>query len=81
MCRPSQSRATKQPDEVRTLIDNAPYRPNAAKDAGLIDGVAYRPEIEKELKTRLGYKEEDPLRLVRYSDYDDVRPESVAWKR
>ena len=32
----------KSPEEVRTIIDNAPYRPQAAKDAGLIDGIAYR---------------------------------------
>ena len=71
----------KTPDEVRALIDNAPYRPHAAKDAGLIDGVAYRPEIEKELKTRLGYKEEDQLRLVRYSEYNEVRPESLGLEK
>ena len=68
----------KTPDEIRALIDNSPYRPHAAKDAGLIDGVAYRPEIEKELKTLLGYKEEDQLRLVRNSEYEDVRPQSLG---
>lgn len=68
----------KTPDEVRALIDNSPYRPQAAKDAGLIDGVAYRPEIEKQLKSQLGYKDEDPLKLVRSSEYNQVRPDSLG---
>ena len=71
----------KSVEEVRTLIDNAPYRPQAAKDAGLIDGVAYRPEIEKELKALLGYKEEDPLKVVRSSQYNDVRAESLGLEK
>ena len=29
---------------------------------GLIDGVAYHDQIEKELKAKLGYKETDSLR-------------------
>ncbi len=66
---------------MRALIDNAPYRPQAAKDVGLIDGVAYRPEIEKELKTSLGYKEEDPLRLVRSSEYNLVSAESLGLEK
>jgi protease-4 len=68
----------KSTDEVRAIIDNAPYRPQAAKDAGLIDGVGYRPEIEKQLKTLLGYKEEETLRVVRNSEYEKVAPESVG---
>ncbi|MDQ5846501.1 MAG: S49 family peptidase, partial [Acidobacteriota bacterium] len=55
----------KSSDEMRALIDNAPYTPQKAKEAGLIDGVAYRDEIENELKSKLGYKESDPLRLVK----------------
>ena len=51
--------AANLPEEVRAIIDNAPYSAAKAKGAGLIDGVAYRDEIEKELKTQLGYKETD----------------------
>src|SRR5881394_2335061 len=40
-------------DEVKTLIDNAPYSAAKAKDAGLIDGAIYRDEVEKEMKKRL----------------------------
>jgi protease-4 len=71
----------KSVEEVRALIDNAPYRPHAAKDAGLIDGVAYRPEIEKELKAQLGYKEEDPLKVVRSSEYSKVSAESLGLEK
>lgn len=71
----------KSVEEVRALIDNAPYRPHAAKDAGLIDGVAYKPEIEKELKAQLGYKEEDPLKVVRNSEYSKVSAESLGLEK
>ena len=48
---------SKSPDDVRKLIDNAPYTASQAKDAGLIDGALYHEDVEKELKKRLGYKE------------------------
>src|SRR5678809_5129 len=44
----------KTSDQVRAIIDDAPYGALKAKDTGLIDGVAYREELEKELKTKLG---------------------------
>ena len=47
----------KTSDQVRAIIDDAPYGSAKAKDAGHIDGVAYREDLEKELKTKLGYKE------------------------
>ncbi len=52
----------KTSEEVRAIIDDAPYGAAKAKEAGLIDGVAYRDELEKELKAKLGYKEADQLR-------------------
>ena len=68
----------KSVDEVRALIDDAPYGAAKAKELGLIDGVAYHDEIEKELKTKLGYKESDQLRMVQGSSYSDVEPESLG---
>ena len=68
----------KSPEDVRTLIDNAPLRATQAKDAGLIDGANYRDEVEDELKKRLGYKEPDKLRLVKHNDYRRVAPESLG---
>ncbi len=68
----------KSPEEVRTLIDNAPYNAVQAKDAGLVDEALYRDEVEKQLKTLLGYKETDSFVGVRGVDYRDVSPESLG---
>jgi protease-4 len=68
----------KTSDQVRAIIDDAPYGAAKAKEIGLIDGATYREDLEKELKTQLGYKEADPLRIVKSSDYNDVPPESLG---
>jgi protease IV len=68
----------KSPEEVRALIDNAPYNAQTAKEAGLIDESLYKDEVEKQLKTLLGYKETDTLATVRGYDYRDVSPESLG---
>lgn len=68
----------KSSDEMRTIIDDAPYSAAKAKEMGLIDGVGYRDEIEKELKTKLGYKESDELRVVKGSTYSGIEPESLG---
>jgi len=67
----------KSPDDVRALIDQAPFSPAQAQANGLIDGASYREDVENELKNRLGYKQDDKLRLVRGSAYRDVSPESL----
>ncbi len=68
----------KSAEEVRALIDEAPYSAPKAKEAGLIDGVAYREELDKELKSKLGYKEDEQLRLVKSSSYKEIKPESLG---
>lgn len=68
----------KTPEEIKGLIDNAPYSAEQAKDAGLIDGVAYREELEKELKKRLGYKDDDELHIARAGDYRQISQESLG---
>ena len=68
----------KSPEEMRALIDEAPYSAWNAQKAGLIDGANYRDEVEQELKNRLGYKESDKLRLVQDSVYRDVEPGSLG---
>jgi len=65
-------------DEVRALIDNAPYSAAKAKEAGLIDNVAYRDELEKELKAKLGYKETETLPIVRSSSYREIEAQSLG---
>ena len=67
----------KSPDEMKALIDNAPYNGPAAKQAGLIDEVAYLDELEKQIKTTLGYKETDTFFPVR-GEYRDVSPEGLG---
>ncbi len=68
----------KSVEDVRALIDNAPYGAPQAKEVGLIDEAAYRDQLDKELKSKLGYKESDDLRLVNGSAYRDVAPESLG---
>ena len=68
----------KSVDEVKSLIDNAPYSAAQAKDAGLIDGALYHDDVEKELKKRLGYKEGDELHIARGSDYKQISQESLG---
>jgi protease-4 len=68
----------KSGEEVRAIIDNAPYSAPDAQKIGLIDGANYRDEVERELKGRLGYKESDELRLTRAEDYDEVEEESLG---
>jgi protease-4 len=67
----------KTPAEMYTLIDNAPYNAVQAKQAGLIDEVAYHDEVEKQMKAMLGYKETDQFTPVR-AEYRDVSPESLG---
>jgi len=68
----------KTPDEVKALIDNAPYNAEQAKTAGLIDDAMYRDEVEKQFKKLLGYKDTDTFVAVRGSEYRDVAPESLG---
>src|SRR5437763_4674327 len=69
---------SKSVDEVKSLIDNAPYNAAQAKDAGMIDGALYHDDVEKELKKRLGYKENDELHIARSSDYKQISQESLG---
>ena len=68
----------KTPEEVRALIDNAPYNATKAKEAGLIDEAMYKDDVEKQFKKMLGYKDTDTFVPVRSADYRDVRPESLG---
>src|SRR6266571_3360398 len=65
-------------EDVKALIDNAPYNAAQAKDAGLIDGALYHDEVEKELKKRLGYKDSDELHIAKGSDYRQISQESLG---
>ena len=69
---------SKTPDDMKAIIDNAPYTAAQAKEAGLIDGALYHDEVEKELKKRLGYKESDELNIARAGDYRQISQESLG---
>lgn len=68
----------KSSDDVKKLIDSAPYTAAQAKEAGLIDGLLYRDEVDKELKKRLGYKDTDDLHIARAGDYKQITQESLG---
>ncbi len=68
----------KSPEDVKAMIDNAPYNAKQAQSQGLIDEALYRDEVYEKLKTQLGYKEEDKLRTVSTSDYRDITADSLG---
>lgn len=72
---------SKTPDQMKALIDNAPYTAAQAKEAGLIDGTLYHDEVEKDLKKRLGYKDSDELPITRAGDYRQITQESLGLNR
>jgi protease IV len=69
---------SKSADDVKTLIDGAPYNANQAKSLGLIDGALYRVQVDDDLKTRLGYKEGDKLRTIKGGDYREIPSDSLG---
>ena len=68
----------KSPEDVKAIIDNAPYNAIAAQQQNLIDGAKYRDEVYNELKNTLGYKEDDNLRTTTTSAYKEITPESLG---
>ena len=68
----------KSPDDVKAIIDNAPYNAPQAKQQGLIDETFYREQVYDELKNRLGYKADDKLRTVTGTAYREVAPDSLG---
>ena len=73
----SESR-NKAVDDVKSIIDGAPYNANQAKELGLIDNAIYKEQVYEELKTRLGYKTEDKLRTIRGGEYREIPSDSVG---
>ncbi|MDQ3323227.1 MAG: signal peptide peptidase SppA [Acidobacteriota bacterium] len=68
----------KSQDEVKAIIDNAPYNALEAKSQNLIDGALYKDEVYEELKKQLGYKDSEDLRLLTSNTYKDVTPEALG---
>jgi protease-4 len=68
----------KSPEDVQALVDGAPYNGAAAKSLGLIDEAYYREQVESDLKTRLGYKDDAKLRTIRGGEYRDIPSDSLG---
>jgi protease IV len=68
----------KSPEDVKAIIDNAPYNAVKAKELGLIDGAIYRDELYNELKKTLGYEEKTELELVGGSEYKEIPASSLG---
>lgn len=69
---------SKKPDDIKALIDNAPYHADDAKAQGLIDDTLYRDQVYDSMKSRLGYKEDEKLRTVNASDYREIPADSLG---
>jgi len=68
----------KSPEDVKAMIDNAPYHAAQAKQLGLIDEAAYRDQVYDDLKNRLGYKEGDKIRTVSGASYKEISSDSLG---
>jgi len=68
----------KSVEDVKAMIDNAPYHATEAQQQGLIDGANYKEQVYEELKTRLGYKQDDKLRTIGGGEYREVPSDSLG---
>ncbi len=68
----------KNVEDVKKLVDEAPYNARQAQALGLIDGASYREEVYHELKTRLGYGEAEDLRVMRSGQYKEIPSDSLG---
>jgi len=68
----------KSPEDVRAIIDNAPYDAVKAQAQGLIDGALYRDQVYDELEKRLGYKEGTDLRTIGGREYREAIQDTLS---
>jgi protease-4 len=64
----------KTPEEVRRLIDEGPFTADAAKQAGLVDDLAYRDQLDDRVAALK--QGEDSRKRVEEEDYRRVTPRS-----
>jgi len=65
-------------EQVRTLIDRAPFAAAEAVKEGLVTGTAYREEVENIIKKVLGYRDDQKLELISDTEYRRITPESLG---
>lgn len=68
----------KSPEDVKAIIDNAPYDAIKAQEQGLIDGALYRDQVYEELKNQLGYKEDTELRTIGGKEYREAIRDTLS---
>ncbi len=68
----------KSAEDVQALVDGAPYNAIQAKSLGLIDEAYYREQVENDLKTKLGYKDNEKLRTIRGGAYREIPSDSLG---
>ena len=68
----------KSVEDVKALVDAAPYNAIKAKSLGLIDDALYRDQVDDDLKARLGYKPDDKLRTISGGNYREIPSDSLG---
>lgn len=68
----------KSVEDVKAIVDNAPYHGTEAQQIGLVDNAIYRDQVDEEFKKRLGYNSNDNLRTVSANDYREVPTDSLG---
>ena len=68
----------KSVEDVKALVDAAPYNAVKAKSLGLIDDALYRDQVDNDLKAKLGYKEDDKLRTISGGSYREIPSDSLG---
>jgi protease-4 len=66
----------KTPDEVRRLLDEGPFTPDAARQAGLVDELSYLDQLDDRVAALA--TEEGPRERVEEEDYRRVSARSVG---
>jgi protease-4 len=66
----------KTPDEVRRLLDEGPFTPEAARQAGLVDELAYLDQLDDRVAALKA--DDDPRERVEERDYRRVSPRSLG---
>ena len=68
----------KSVEDVKAIIDNAPYNARQAKEIGLIDDAIYNEQVYEELKKELDYKPDEKLRTIRGGEYREIPSDSLG---
>jgi protease-4 len=68
----------KSPEDVKALIDSAPFNAVKAKEVGLIDDAIYRDQVFEQIKKQLGYREDDKISAVSGSEYREIPSDSLG---